>query len=132
MVARFCAKVPDIPGGITRRRIGDQLSRDIKKSMSFWRAKYAAILAHRIPNDSERHCNAGVTTFTRALRAQPVGRLHPSQPPHSGGSDGVFDGPRAQVVAVAYLTLFRLKINLWVSFSAILRFEAVLLNEIDL
>ena len=37
----------------------------------------------------------------RALRAQPVGRLHPAQPPHPGGPDGVPDGAPAEDFAAA-------------------------------
>ena len=54
----------------------------------------------------------------RTLCSEPVRRLHPAQPPHTGGSDGVFNGPRAEVVAAADLTILGGKINLGVGFSA--------------
>ena len=38
-----------------------------------------------------------------ALRAQPVGRLHPAQPPHPGRPDGVPDGAPAAHVAAAWM-----------------------------
>jgi hypothetical protein len=45
------------------------------------------------PPQEQPHARAGAhAAAVRALRAQPVGRLHPAQPPHPGGPDGVPDG----------------------------------------
>ena len=52
------------------------------------------------PPQKPPHPGAGEHALAvRAVRAQPVGRLHLAQPPHSGGPDGIFDRTRAAFIA---------------------------------
>jgi hypothetical protein len=63
---------------------------------------------HRLPRlqppQEQPYAGAGAhAAAVRPLCAQPVGRLHPAQPAHSGRPDGVPDGASAAHVAAAWM-----------------------------
>ena len=88
--------------------------------------KMVGIMPPLQPPQGPAHARAGAhAAALYPLRTQPVGRLHPAQPPHPGGPDGVFDGACAEVVAAAGVNTEDLSNTLGVTFVIPFAFDFV-------